>query len=371
MKDQKKPKLLLILHLPPPLHGSAVVGNQIKNSFLINDKFLCEYINLSTSRSLEEIGRTGLKKFILYFTILFRVFRCLLFNRYDLCYIAITSKGIAFYKDFVVCVLVKIFRTRIIYHMHNKGVRLREDKLFDNFLYKVTFFNSNVILLSDLLFSDIKKYVNKERTFVCPNGICAPSDNFSRIENEGDFVKILFLSNLIESKGIFVLLNSCLVLKQKGLSFKCYIIGKEGDISSGQLLAQIKALKIEDYIEYLGFKFGDEKNSWFKEADIFTFPTYNDCFPLVLLEAMSFGLPVVSTFEGGIPDIVVNEETGFLVPSKSEFELAEKIEILIRNPYLRKTMGDAGRKRYLTKFTYNQFETRFVNILAGLVDDIS
>ena len=66
----------------------------------------------------------------------------------------------------------------------------------------------------------------------------------------------------------------------------------------------------------MGRKYGEEKERLFRESDIFVFPTYYDieCFPLVLLEAMQYGLPCVNTDEGGIRDIVVND-SGFTVHS--------------------------------------------------------
>jgi glycosyltransferase involved in cell wall biosynthesis len=78
---------------------------------------------------------------------------------------------------------------------------------------------------------------------------------------------------------------------------------------------------------------------------------------------MQFSLPIVSTFEGGIPDVVENGVTGFLVPQKDVEALADKLEILIKSPELRKQMGAAGRKKYEEEFTLERFEGRMVEIL--------
>jgi glycosyltransferase involved in cell wall biosynthesis len=100
-----------------------------------------------------------------------------------------------------------------------------------------------------------------------------------------------------------------------------------------------------------------------KSADILAHPSLNDCFPLVLLEAMSLSLPVISTFEGAIPEIVDNEISGFLVPSKDPKSLAEKLEILIKEPELRRKLGAAGRLKYENEFTLKVFESRLKDIL--------
>ena len=130
---------------------------------------------------------------------------------------------------------------------------------------------------------------------------------------------------------------------------------------------KIKEFGLKDKVNYIGKKYGEDKNRYWQYADIFVHPTFSDCFPLVLIEAMQYSLPIVSTFEGGIPDIVVDSETGFLVPQRDAVALADKLEILIKNPELRKQMGEAGRKKYEEEFTLERFENRLVEILKSVI----
>lgn len=104
-----------------------------------------------------------------------------------------------------------------------------------------------------------------------------------------------------------------------------------------------------------------------RDADIFAFPTFysNECFPVVLLEAMQQCLPCVSTGEGGIPDIVENGVTGFIIPRKDADALAEKLSLLIDDAAMRRQMGVNGRKKYEREFTYSKFEHH----LAGILND--
>ena len=83
---------------------------------------------------------------------------------------------------------------------------------------------------------------------------------------------------------------------------------------------------------------------------------------------MQFALPVVSTFEGAIPEIVDDGVTGFLVPPKDVISLAEKIEILINNKNLRIQMGDAGRKKFLEKYTLDKFEQNLLKVFGEIVN---
>src|SRR4051812_33741838 len=111
-KDTSKPKVLFILHLPPPIHGAAVAGSYIKNSVTINQELEAEYINLATSTTLRQTGKASFKMFRAFLVILSNVFTKLSRNQFDVCYLTLTAGGPAFYKDFVVVALVKLFRTK-------------------------------------------------------------------------------------------------------------------------------------------------------------------------------------------------------------------------------------------------------------------
>ena len=366
-----KPKILFILHFPPPVHGAAMVGQYIRESVTINNAFEGRYINLGTSRTIDEIGTGGIIKFLRYFVLLWKTVISVLSFRPNLVYLTLTSKGSGFYKDALVAIKAKALGAKLVYHFHNKGVRSRQDKWLDNLLYKIVFKNADVILLSEHLYPDIQKYVPKNRVHICPNGIpeLIPGSKFKIQKESNKPVEILFLSNLIESKGVYVLLKACEILKEKEILFHCTYVGGEGDISTDEFIESIEKTDLTEDVHYAGKKYGSDKSEIFSKADLFTLPTYysNECLPLVLLEAMQFSLPVVSTFEGGIPDVVEDGKTGFLVPQNDAVALAEKLELLIKDPVLRKEMGELGRKKYETEFTLAAFEARFTTILKELV----
>jgi len=361
-----KPKILFILHLPPPIHGSSVVGKNIKESKIINNSFDCSYINLGTSKNIQEIGKNGMSKILNYFSILWKVINQVIYFRPDLVYLSITAKGIAFYKDGLIALIIKLFGGKIVFHFHNKGVNIRQDYFMDNLLYNLILKNSEVILLSKYQYSDVQKYVPLKQIHYCPNGIPNVSDNIIRSKEKGN-TQLLFFSNLIESKGVFVLLKACQILKQKGLQFHCNFVGEIGDVSKNKFQLKVTELGLHDVITYWGAKYGNEKKKFFKNTDVFVFPTYNETFGIVILEAMMHGLPVISTFEGAIPEIVKNGTSGFLVHQKKVLELAEKLEVLIKDPSLRLKMGHEGKNIYMKKFTIDVFENRLWTILEEII----
>ncbi len=359
---------IFLLHLPPPLHGASVVGDLIRKSILINNLFQINYINLSTSKRITEIGKKGIGKLFTFLCLNLKVISSILFFRFDLCYVTISTTGIGFYKDLCVIFLLKISRKRIVYHLHNKGVAEKQNKIIDNYLYRFAFKNVKVILLGKELYPDIQKYVEEKNVFYCPNGIPDGVNCINKAYVNKTVPRILFLSNIIENKGVFILLEACKILKEKGVSFKCDFVGDWGDIQEDHFYKRVESLGLKNQIIAHGGKYGHEKNFYFYKGDIFVFPTFysNECFPLVLLEAMQAGLPVISTYEGAIPSFVDENITGYLVKQKDVYSLAEKIELLLRNPDLREKMGKAGQIRFNDNFTLRHFEERFVGIIKEI-----
>lgn len=360
-----KSKILFILHLPPPVHGSSMVGQYITESKVINNAFDAKFINLSTSLYLDEIGKNSVVKIARYVKIIFKTLIALISFKSKKVYLSITAKGVGFYKDLPLALLVKLFRKKLVLHYHNKGVVNYQDRLIDHLFYKILFKNSKVILLSEKLYEDISKYVDKDDVYYCPNGIPVVEYSNNNRPMQNIIPQLLYLSNLIESKGVYVLLEALALLINEGVVFHCNLVGGEADISSKQLNKKISDLNLDEYVTYLGKMYGDEKNDILKSSDIFVFPTFypNECFPLVLLEAMQFNLPIISTNEGGIPDIVRNGITGFLVDKQSSKQLGEKIKYLIENPTNASLMGKQGYEDFVKNYTLEVFEKKLVNIL--------
>lgn len=355
--------------MPNPIHGAAVVGKFVKESKIINNTFNCDYINLSTSEHLHEAGKAGGGKVVKLLKIQYKVLKSLLTTKYDLCYVTPSAVPPGFYKDFIIIFILKLFGQKIIYHFHNKGISERKNSVIDHLLYKFSFRNTKTILLSQFLYSDVAKYVKKDDVYICANGI-AKSENFylEKKPIHADLpCRLLFLSNMMVKKGVFVLIDACKILKDKGINFKCDFLGAWHDITEEEFDARIQQDNLTQYVTAHGKKYGEEKVNYFTEADIFIFPTYNETFGLVLLEAMEYALPIVSTWEGGIPDVVSDGETGFLVRQQDSVALAEKIELLISQPELRIQMGALGRKRYNDMFLIEKFENRLLNILKEAV----
>ena len=359
-----KPRILFILHLPPPIHGAAMMGKYIQESELINSSFDCFCINLATAGSLSDIGHVSLEKLLKYLLLLRYISHVVKEIRPELVYITPNAGGKAFFKDFIVVQMLKSMGCKIIAHYHNKGVSAYQSKWIYNFLYKRFFSNLKVILLAENLYKDIAKYVKREDVYICPNGI--PSSCKEEIEARRNNVipHLLFLSNLLISKGVIVLLDALKILKEKEYTFVCQFIGGEtAEINAVQFFEEVNKRELSDLVTYVGRKVREEKEAFFRQADIFVFPTYYETFGLVNLEAMEYKLPVISTNEGGIPDIVKDGENGLICEKQNPVSLADCIAKLLDDEELRVKMGSAGHEKFCREFTLDKFENRMRDIL--------
>jgi glycosyltransferase involved in cell wall biosynthesis len=361
-------KVLFVLHYPPPVHGAAAVGDIIKSSNLINESFKTKYINLSTSKSIDDIGSKNPVKILRYINIVFSTLNKLLFWKPNLVYLTISSRGGGLIKDVPLVFLCRLFRKKHVFHFHNKGVRLYAQKhKWADRLYNWLFKKAKVILLSPHLYDDIANYVDKKDVFYCANGIHNNEAPFKTTRERKDVISLLFLSNLIRSKGIFDLLSACEKLKDEGVQFSCSIIGGEGDLTVHELQAEIKHRGISQQVKYVGKKYGTEKNDYFENADIFVHPTHEDCFPLVLLEAMSFGLPILSTNEGAIPEIVDDGKNGMIVSKGNKDALVASVKSYAENPQSLVEHGENAREKFRKHYTIDQFEQRLNTIFIKMV----
>jgi glycosyltransferase involved in cell wall biosynthesis len=123
-----------------------------------------------------------------------------------------------------------------------------------------------------------------------------------------------------------------------------------------EVLGRAQTLGIDSHITVTGFQ--ASPFPLINACDVIALPTRRDPFPIALLEAMALRKPVVATAVGGIPEMVVDGETGFVVASGDVDALAARLDTLLRDRERRRAMGEAGRRRMETVFTLDGFVAR-------------
>lgn len=175
--------------------------------------------------------------------------------------------------------------------------------------------------------------------------------------------RIVALGLLGARKGTPELLDALAAPAMRDLDWEAVIAGN-GTVEAS--LDQARALGLADRVEIPGWVDAATVASLLATADIFVLPSHNEGLPVAILEAMGAALPVVTTPVGAIPELVIADETGILVPPGSASALAEALAQLVKNPELRSRLGKNGRDRVVQHFRVEVTAERFVTIYRSL-----
>lgn len=177
---------------------------------------------------------------------------------------------------------------------------------------------------------------------------------YTQRENNTKKITIIAVGRLHKKKGFQYLLRAFKDIKGHYPSTRLFIIGEGKERK--KLKRLISKLKLTKHVQLKGLLAHSHLSKWLNQADIFCLPSVTtsegnqEGIPNAIKEAMATGLPIVSTYHGGIPELVTDGQEGYLVPEKNVAKLAEKIMELINDPELRYEMGERGREKVENNF---------------------
>ena len=172
--------------------------------------------------------------------------------------------------------------------------------------------------------------------------------------------KILFLARIEKEKGILETIETCQILCEKYPDIRLVIAGNGSYMETARQF--ITTLGMNDRVSFLGYVKGEEKIKAFLESDIYVFPSYHEGMPTSVLEAMAFGLPVVTRPVGGLKDFFVDGQHGFMNVSKEPVVIASLIEKIICDKDLWKRMSCTGHEYASKRFMASKVAKRLENI---------
>lgn len=173
---------------------------------------------------------------------------------------------------------------------------------------------------------------------------------------------ILCIGTLHEVKGQAYLIDACRLLQDRGLNFECHFVGDGPDRKS--LTALVEQTGLSDKVHFQGRLTRDEIARLLLDADVLAAPSVptrdgrREGIPVVLMEAMGSGVPVVASNLSGIPELVNDQLTGLLITPRDATSLANALESCIKDPQLRHRLGRAGREKVLREFDLNKSAAR-------------
>jgi len=376
----KNRRAILIGILPPPITGQGI-------SFTTSVHFVKEagishsVVNLGTNDENRSVGSFSWQraKEVLYSL---GHYLLLVWRPNQVVYLCLAISKIGFARDFVFILLGKVFGHRIVLHMLGGGYDdwlKGQSKIFQKIVSLTLGCASIIIVESDLLKNQtclLKP--GKPEIKVIHNCL---TDNYvntnPKMLQPDEPLRVLFLSNLIESKGYWDVFQAVKSLHNAGYNVRVDFCGifisepheKEAINSVNHkkeaFLQTIRSAENMSFMEYHGLVDGDAKHQIFEKADVFALPTYypKEGQPLSMLEALSYGLPIISTSYRSIPDMLKDGMNGFFVNPRSPQEISEKLETLIKCPSLLASMRSASLALYQEQFQRSTIEKRLVQTI--------
>lgn len=285
-------------------------------------------------------------------------------------YLPITQEYPGFYRDAAFMLIARAARKPVAVHLHGGA--------FAGFVERETGWRKTLILetvgkarlgivLSEALRPALECVLPRERVVSVLNGVdLAPARPAKRVDN--GLVIVFFLSTLFVQKGILHFLEAFARAWRERPELRASVAGYWPDEETRACAeALLDQLGIRDVVVFHGAVEGVRKTELFGKADLFCFPSIQtEGQPLVIIEAMASGLPVVTGDGPGMEELVVEGETGLRVPIDPD-ALAAALVRLAGDPALRSAMGAAGRARYEQELTRRAFGRRMLRVLGPLI----
>jgi glycosyltransferase involved in cell wall biosynthesis len=386
MPSSSKKKILIIGSLPPPHHGCNVYVQQLLSSDL-RRRFKIIHLDTSDRRSLDNISNWDLINVALAIKhMLILIFLCVR-HRPDLAHLSISQNAVGYLRDGLFLFLLKICtlaKTRIVIHLH--GSYFREfyrgaNPLLRRFVDGSLRCVSRAVVLGERLKPIFDRWLPPSRISVVPNGTpLRPSLNGKFERPSRREKRVIYLGNLYKFKGVLDIIQAAGLVLRSHPEVKFRFAGSWGQdpifkIGAAQFRAECEAHIAQtgrtDRFEFLGELRGQDVVDYLLDGDVFVFPSHVEGMPLVILEAMAAGNPVISTKDvGAIPEVVRDGETGILVEKQNPPALAAALLELIENPQKRLAMGAAGRRRFEAHYTSEKSLAQLIRIFESTLTGV-
>lgn len=363
-------KILVVGPTPPPYGGQAVmIKNLLEAKY---DNIQLYHVRADFSKDMSEIGKINFSKIISLIKLILKITYTK--YRYKIKYLYFGPGGpnlVPMLRDIIMLNSTRYLFKKTIFHFHAGSTYSLYRKIphWLKYFFRRAYFKSDISIRITEFNPDDPEKLKAKMEFIVPNGIfdnyTGYSDTHKRHENKTPTV--LFVGNVFKEKGIVELIEASKILLDRNLKFEVNVIGRiESEKFKKILNCKIDNYKLSSCFHFLGVLEGNEKNHYYYNSDIFCLPTYFETFGLVIAEAMQFRMPIISTKVGGVPFLVKDNVNGFLVDKGQIIELANKLEILLKDEALRKQMGERSRNYFLENFTIEKFHINMEKVFNSL-----
>lgn len=357
------------MQLPPPVHGVTAINEHIARR-LLPGRLQHRIVNLNSSDSMASMHGSRFKKVFRSLKMITTMLWLLHSFRPQLVYFTIAPFGVGLIRDLLLTSLIRASGRRIVFHLHGTGFSQKTSRLY-RLAYQYLFRRDHFIILSDLLYDDIARYLPRSRCRVLPNateGLLSYEDR-RRIYNNGSSAvpEIIYLANFDPRKGLLTAIDTFVDLRRRGVLARLRLVGSYsyywGQDQMLGYLAMIDADIRQDIIVH-GPAYDEEKARLLSNADIFFYPSSHDALPLVVLEAMAHGLPVVTSTQGALSDVVLHADCGYLFHAHDGQNFLEVLIELCQDRQKRQQLGRNAWQRYRRQYSFAAFDAGLLRIVS-------
>ncbi|NIZ01288.1 glycosyltransferase family 4 protein [Thalassospira lucentensis] len=326
-------------------------------------------LEMRFGKDLGNIAKFSLRKVAIAMWLWVKLARHL--PRANVLYICFAPSGAAFYRDCLYVLTAKLFGVPAILHLHGRGLaKLRQNRLIAS-LQRLVFAGQTAIVLGARLLPELEGLsCNK---LIIPNALPTTAFAAQTMAKRPLHhpVRLLYLSNLFRAKGIETLIKATAAVIKNGIAVTLDIAGAPGDISAQELHSMLNDHGIADIAAYHGPVNADQRMALFNAVDLFVFPSNypNEAQPLVVLEAMAAGVPVIASNIATLPEFVRAGETGWLCEPNDPNSLAKTITQAINTPDQTDAMAKAARQMCETDFTLDRFTRDIYDVIDKICKD--
>lgn len=218
----------------------------------------------------------------------------------------------------------------------------------------------------------IQEGCEEKKIVVHYSGIdCSKFEHVQRRRLVGQPIKVLTIARLVEKKGVAFAIEAVAGLLSKGEGIEYLIVGD--GVLREHLWQMIESKGLERHIKLLGWKTHEEVKRLLEDSHVLVAPSLTseegdqEGIPNAIKEAMASGLPVISTLHSGIPELVTDRVSGFLVPERDASSLAKGLAFLIRHPEICNEMGLAGRRQVEEKFDTHRLNKQLEELYLSVM----
>jgi len=361
-----KQKVLLLGKLPPPYMGPSIATEILLRSTLKNH-FELIHLDTKINHKISSFGTWSFTKVFANISIYLKMFSLLRKHKPSLVLIPISQTTTGFFKDSLFILIAKLYGKKVLLQLRGSNFKTwianssSVNKKYVKYILNKT---QGIIVLGNNLKHLFTDYYTDDKIFVVPNG----GDYTIPKRNKSNEIKILYLSNLLASKGVEDVFRAIDILNNKtSTKFSIDFIGEWYNETDKKNCLAIKE-RNESLIRVHSSKGVVEKFQYLADADIFVFPPREpEGHPWSIVEAMAASLPIISTNQGAIIESVIDNKNGFIVEPNHPEQIAEKLKLLMEDTELRKKMGTASRELYLANFTEEKMVEKLTTVFNKII----